>query len=75
MAEHANASFARYPGLMVGLAVVMSSPVQRGIFTAIQWLIRRSNVSRAYATLPEAEAWLLSRLREEGVDAGVASGA
>lgn len=65
VATRANAAQERHPGLMVGFAVVLSSPVQRGVFTAIHWLLRRSDNTRAHATLAEAEAWLLERLRAE----------
>jgi hypothetical protein len=65
IAARANAAQERHPGLMVGFAVVLSSPVQRGVFTAIHWLLRRSDATRAFATMADAEAWLSSRLSEE----------
>lgn len=61
-AERGNNAEARYPGLLVGFAVVLSSPLQRGVFTAIHWLLKRSQTTRAFASTAAAEAWLSSRL-------------
>lgn len=64
--KHAAASFARYPGLMVGMAVVLESALQRGVFTAIHWMVGNASHMRTFAQLAEAEAWLHSRLAESG---------
>ena len=63
LGERGDAAYARHPGMMVGFACVMRSPVQRGIFTAIHWLTRRNRHARAFSIVTEAEAWLSSRLR------------
>jgi hypothetical protein len=67
--ERGKEMSARYPGLLLGFAVVLSSAVQRGIFTAIQWVVRGAFPSRAFGTLGEAEAWLTSMLKAGGIDA------
>ncbi len=63
LGERGEAAYARHPGMMVGFASVMSSPVQRGMFTAIHWLTRRNREVRAFSSVSEGEAWLSSRLR------------
>jgi hypothetical protein len=66
--KHAKASLERHPGLLTGFAVLLSSPMQRGVFTAIQWILRSVPPTRAFATLLEAEMWLVSQLLGAGVD-------
>jgi hypothetical protein len=63
VAEHAKSSFGRFPGRCAGVAVVLSSSIQRGVFTAIQWILRDTHPARAFATVREAESWLVSELR------------
>jgi hypothetical protein len=58
VAERANKSCARYPTRLVGMALVMSSALQRGVFTAIQWLCKDSHPTRAFGDITSAEAWL-----------------
>jgi len=67
--ERGKLMAARYPGLMLGIAVVLSSAVQRGVFTAIQWVVRGAIPARAFGTLGEAEEWLSALLRAGGADA------
>ncbi|HTV20922.1 MAG TPA: STAS/SEC14 domain-containing protein [Polyangiaceae bacterium] len=66
LGERGNASYARYPGAMTGMAIVMSSAIQRGIFTAIHWMMRQPQQVKAFASIGEAETWLRARLRESG---------
>lgn len=66
LAKHGDAAYARHPGAMAGMAIVMTSALQRGIFTAIQWMMRKPSPVRAFASSREAEAWLGARLRESG---------
>ena len=61
--EHAKASFERFPGLCVGVAVVLSSSIQRGVFTALHWFLRGTHNSRAFATTLDGQSWLLAELR------------
>ena len=65
LGERGKAINARKPERLSGVAVVLSSPLQRGIFTAIQWVARMHDRARAFATVAEAETWLLSKLRED----------
>lgn len=64
--EHAKATFERFPGRCVGIAVVLSSALQRGVFTAIHWFLRGTHPSRSFATVSEAQAWLAAELRGNG---------
>ena len=57
----------RHPGRLVAFAFVISSAVQRGIFTAILWITRGSETTRVFSSLSEGEAWLISQLRSAGV--------
>ena len=57
----------RHPGQLVAFAFVISSAMQRGIFTAILWITRSADTTRAFSSLSDGEAWLISQLREAGV--------
>jgi hypothetical protein len=65
LGERGKAISARRPERLSGFAVLLSSQLQRGIFTAIQWVARMHDRARAFATVGEAETWLLSKLRED----------
>jgi hypothetical protein len=54
--------YARSPRGMVGMAVVLSSAIERGVFTAITWAAGATFPSRAFRTPEEAEHWLRSAL-------------
>lgn len=69
LGEHGNAAFARYPGAMVGMGIVLSSALQRGIFTAIHWMMRQPQQVRVFGAPSDAEVWLRARLRESGARA------
>ncbi|HTV21124.1 MAG TPA: hypothetical protein VMG12_20705 [Polyangiaceae bacterium] len=62
IAQHMRASHARYPYRLVAMGIVMSSPVQRGIFTAINWLAGPTYPTRPFRTMKEAEVWLREML-------------
>ena len=68
VAEHAKATFEHFPGKCVGIAVVLSSPLQRGVFTALNWFLRGTHPSRVFPTLFDAESWLAAELVAAGVD-------
>ena len=61
--ERAKASFTRFPGRCAGVAVVLSSSLQRGVFTALHWFLRGTHPSRAFATALDGQSWLLAELR------------
>ena len=48
-----------------GGALIFSSPVQQGLWTAIAWLTPTPIPVRIFRDLPSAEAWLRERLREK----------
>jgi hypothetical protein len=66
--EHAKASFARFPGRCAGVAVVMSSSIHRGVFTALHWFLRGTLPSRAFATVLDGESWILAELRTQSME-------
>jgi hypothetical protein len=67
IAERAKAMFERFPGKCVGVAVVLSTPLQRGLFTALHWFLGGTHAARAFETVIEAESWLVAELRPAGV--------
>lgn len=69
LGEHGNAAYARYPAAITGVAIVLNTALQRGIFTAIHWMMRQPHHVRAFTSPAEAEVWLRGRLRESGVRA------
>ena len=62
IAARSNAMYAVYPTRMVGMALVMSSAIQRGILTAITWIAKDKQTTRAFATMDDAERWLRGQL-------------
>ncbi|HWZ87214.1 MAG TPA: hypothetical protein VNW92_00140 [Polyangiaceae bacterium] len=57
IAERSDRDEEAYPGVLVGLAVVLATPLQRGIFKAINWLSQASRPSEAFSDLETATAW------------------
>src|SRR5690349_4867859 len=53
-----------YPSQLVGLAVVLTSAIGRGVFTAILWAVGQGFPARAFGTPADAEAWLRAALQE-----------
>ncbi|HTV21130.1 MAG TPA: hypothetical protein VMG12_20735 [Polyangiaceae bacterium] len=66
--ERSRAAMERHPGQLVAFAFVISSALQRGIFTAILWLSRSGDTARVFAGLSEGETWLASRLQSVGLE-------
>jgi hypothetical protein len=62
IAQHMRSSHARYPYRLAAMAIVMSSPVQRGIFTAINWMAGPTYPIRPFRAVKDAEAWLREML-------------
>jgi hypothetical protein len=62
IAQRMRASHARYPYRLAALGIVMASPVQRGIFTAINWLAGPTYPTRPFRAVNEAEVWLREML-------------
>jgi hypothetical protein len=46
-----------HPGVLVGLAVVLTTPMHRGIFKAITWLSQKSRPSESFSDLEAAMTW------------------
>jgi hypothetical protein len=57
IAERSDQDEEAHPGVLVGLAVVLATPLQRGIFKAITWLSQTSRPSEAFPELETATAW------------------
>jgi hypothetical protein len=62
-AERMRRSFQLYPTLLAAMGIVLSTPVQRGIFTAINWLAGPTFPTRAFGSQMEASAWLLEMVK------------
>jgi hypothetical protein len=58
IAARVRENYERHAGLLKGLAIVLSSNVQRGIFTAVNWLARPLYPTAAFEGLSEAKLWL-----------------
>lgn len=59
-------AFERDPNVLVGIAVVLSTALERGIMTAITWAARTTFPTHAFATPELALAWLHAQFRERG---------
>ena len=46
-----------YPGVLLGIAAVLATPVHRGIFKAISWLSARPRAFEAFSEPAEALVW------------------
>lgn len=55
-------AYGRYPTRLLAMALVLDSALQRGIFTAINWISGPAYPSRAFDAPGAAEAWLLEML-------------
>jgi hypothetical protein len=62
VAHAMKADTARYPGLQVGMAIVVNSPLARGVMTAINWIARSPFAFAAFDDEAVAKRWLLERL-------------
>jgi hypothetical protein len=58
VAERMAADARRYPGVMLGCALVVRSDVSQGGVTAINWVARPSYEFTAFRDVQEARAWL-----------------
>jgi hypothetical protein len=66
VAERSDAMYARYPTRLAGMALILSSAIQRGVVTAIQWLVKGGFPTRVFARLVDAEIWLRAQLDVPG---------
>jgi hypothetical protein len=57
-------SQARHPGLLQGLALVVPSRLQQGIFTAILWIVRPQYPTASFLEVAQAKVWLREKLKE-----------
>ena len=55
----------RYPDRLAGMAMVVSSQVQRGILTAVGWVVRPAYPMRVFVDAGAARSWLESELGVE----------
>ena len=57
IAERLDQDEELYPGLLRGVAIVLATPLHRGIFKAISWLSRKPRPFEAFSDVDEAMAW------------------
>jgi hypothetical protein len=57
VAERMDQDEEAYPGVVVGIAIVLATPLHRGIFKAISWLSRKPRPFEAFSDLQEAMTW------------------
>ena len=67
LAELSQASADRARDWCVGTALVVTSPLVRGLFTAVAWVAPSPTPTVNVATLPEAVDWCLEKLRVNGI--------
>jgi hypothetical protein len=58
VAARVRDNYERHPELLKGLAIVLNSSLQRGIFTAVNWIARPPYATSAFGGLSEAKIWL-----------------
>jgi hypothetical protein len=67
--EAMKADTERYPGLQIGMAIVVRSALARGVMTAINWIARTPFAFAAFDDEGVARRWLLDRLSRKAAAA------
>jgi hypothetical protein len=57
IAERLDQDEDTYPGVLLGVAIVLTTPLHRGIFKAISWLSRKPRPFEAFTSVDDAMAW------------------
>ena len=57
VAERMDQDEEAYPGVLVAVAIVLATPLHRGIFKAISWLSTKPRPFEAFTDLEEAMVW------------------
>ena len=57
IAERMDQDEDTYPGVLLGVAIVLATPLHRGIFKAISWLSRKPRPFEAFTSVDEAMVW------------------
>jgi len=57
IAERLDQDEEAYPGVLIGLAIVLSTPLHRGIFKAMSWLSRKPRQFEAFTEPADAVLW------------------
>ena len=57
MAERTELDDKAYPGVLLGVGVVLSSALQRGIFKAMAWLISTPRPAVSFSEMEPALTW------------------
>jgi hypothetical protein len=73
VADRMMADNERFPGVMLGCALVVRSTRSRGSVTAINWIARIPYQFAAFEDADEAKRWLLGLLEEHRTAAGPTS--
>ena len=69
MGRRTAQNFQRYPLGITGIALVLSSAIERGVLTAINWLSGPAYPTRVFSTPEEAAIWLHGTMRARGAAA------
>jgi hypothetical protein len=65
VAERMDQDEDAYPRILLGVAIVLATPLHRGIFKAISWLSRNPRPFEAFAEIAEATTWARGLLRAQ----------
>ncbi|HEX3774854.1 MAG TPA: hypothetical protein VHV51_10350 [Polyangiaceae bacterium] len=57
VAERMDHDEEAYPGILLGVGIVLSTTMHRGIFKAMSWLTRRPRPFEAFTEISEATSW------------------
>jgi hypothetical protein len=57
VAERMDHDEEAYPGVLRGVAIVLATPLHRGIFKAISWLSRKPRPFEAFSEVEAARVW------------------
>jgi len=75
IAEKTDSYSAQYPKVRCMVAVVLSSPVQRGIVKAIMWLTRQPLPTEVFASVEDGVAWAAKALAAQAAAAATSRAA
>jgi hypothetical protein len=67
VAERMDKDEEAYPGALLGIAIVLSTPLHRGIFKAISWLTRSQRPYEAFSRLEDARLWARQLVRTPSI--------
>jgi hypothetical protein len=57
IAERLDQDEEAYPGILIGVAIVLATPLHRGIFKALSWLTRNPRPFESFSDVDGAKQW------------------